>query len=331
MFEPSLLKIFRGMPASKQAGSAALSLAERYRGVMLGVAVGNILGLPAEGSWKGSLLHRFPTGLRDPDPAEAHRPWDDDLAQTVLLAESLLDGGPLNLDDLAERLLKWARENGRGMGNLTWRALNELAHGTPPVEAGLWVWIEDGRGPAGNGAVMRCAPISLRWRHDIRRLVEESLRSALVTHFDPRCQWSAVAFNLALAYCLEGMAMDVTALADALDEAGAPSVVGDAIRVVKGASLEALDLDEEHAKGYTLKAMQVGLWALNQTIGFENTLVAVVNEAGDTDTNGAVVGAAAGALYGDRAIPERWLVCVNERERLEGLADRLLEASQQEL
>ena len=50
----------------------------------------------------------------------------------------------------------------------------------------------------------------------------------------------------------------------------------------------------------------------------------VVNAGGDTDTNGAVAAAVLGARYGVGAIPERWLSCVRERERIAALAERLL-------
>lgn len=145
------------------AGSSAL-LRDLYRGVMLRVAVGNALGLPAEGRSADAVQRRFPGGLREVDPAERERPWDDDLAQTVILAEALLATNELSLEDLAVRLVRWARENGRGMGNLIRRVIAELATGMPAEQTARLVWQRDGRGPAGNGAVMRCAPVALRWR-----------------------------------------------------------------------------------------------------------------------------------------------------------------------
>ncbi|MFQ5896963.1 MAG: ADP-ribosylglycohydrolase family protein [Candidatus Methylomirabilia bacterium] len=303
-----------------------VTMRERYRGVLVGVAAGNALGLGVEG-WSRRLIEaRFPNGVREADAAERERPWDDDLAQTAILGEALLAGEELTPEDLASRLLRWAYDNGRGMGNLSWRVLSELASGTPPAVASRRVWERDGRAPAGNGAVMRCAPVALRWRTSGHRLVEETATSALVTHYDPRCVWSAVALNVALALSLGGATPDLEELATALDRAGAPVEVGAAIRFVRGRALPELLLDHRADMGYTLKAMQVGLWSLQQELDFEEVLVRVVNAGGDTDTNGAVAGAVMGSRVGVSGIPSRWVANIREAGHLLDLADRLFEA-----
>ena len=66
------------------------------------------------------------------------------------------------------------------------------------------------------------------------------------------------------------------------------------------------------------------MWAAVTPLNFEAALVEVVNAGGDTDTNGAVAAAVLGARYGVGSIPERWLSCVRERERIAALAERLL-------
>ncbi len=318
-----VLKLWDSLAGSEAGRPGETQMANRYRGALLGVAVGNLLGIPAEGMPKSSLLAYYPLGIKDIDPRERDMPWDDDLAQTVILAEALLNHDNLNIEDLSTRLVRWARENGRGMGNLTWRVIQELDRGTSATDAARRVWELDGRQPAGNGAVMRCSPVALRWRLNPEHLVKETLRSAQVTHYDPRCQWSAVALTIALSLALEQKELDLEALAEALNKAGAPASVPEAIRFVEGRSLEELDLDDPHAMGYTLKAMQVGLWAITQGSDFEETLVSVINACGDTDTNGAVAGAVLGGIHGSTAIPQRWLECIANRDNLERLADEL--------
>ncbi len=301
---------------------------DTYRGVMLGLAVGNALGLRTESRSRLMIERHFPGGLRDIDPAERARPWDDDLAQAAILAEALLDDPFLDVEDFASRLVRWAHENGRGIGNLTRRVISRLASGTPAGRAAREVWEEDGRGPAGNGAVMRCAPVALRWRRSGRQLVEVTERSALVTHFDPRCVWSAIALNGALALSLRGIQVELEALAAQLDGAGAALPVWGAVCEARSVALEDLELDDPTAMGYTLKAMQVGLWAMRQPDDFETALVRVVNAGGDTDTNGAVVGAVLGGRVGLSGIPPRWLDNIPEKDLLIGLADRLFEVSE---
>ncbi len=304
-----------------------VAMKDLYGGVMLGVAAGNALGLPVEGHSRRAVWARFPGGLREVAIAERECPWDDDLAQTAILAEALLAGDELDLTDLAVRLVRWADGNGRGIGNLTHRVIAKLASGTPAGAAARLVWEGAGRGLAGNGAVMRCAPVALRWRESGRRLIEETKKSALVTHYDPRCVWSAVALNGVIALSLVGVSPDLEQLAALLDGTGAPAEVGTAVRRAQGCSLQDLDLDNQTDMGYTLKAMQVGLWAFQQESDFERVLVEVINAGGDTDTNGAVAGAVMGSHVGQAGIPPRWLDNIRDTDYLIHLADRMFEAA----
>lgn len=297
-------------------------LRDRYRGVLLGVAAGNALGAEAEGSSAEGIAARFGRITDVPDE-ERHRPWDDDLAQTVVLAEAILHRDTVEAQDLGTRLVHWYRTNGRGIGMLTARVLHELGRGAPPRDAARVVWERSGRRSAGNGAVMRCWPVGLRWRRSAERLVSGARASATVTHFDPRCEWSTVAAVVTLVLALEDRSAGPPALAEALDQAGAPDEVGGAVRAVSGAGLEDLALDDPAAMGYTLKAMQVALWCLGQERDFEGVLGDVVNAGGDTDTNGAVAGAVMGGRLGTGAIPARWTANIPGTERLVELADRL--------
>lgn len=307
--------------------SAAPTLRDRYRGALLGLAVGNTLGLPVE-AWPPDLIRReYPGGLREIEPVEVNLPWDDDLAQAVIIAEAILEHDTLGCDDLAARLLEWMESNGRGMGSQTRAVLNMLQRGVLPSEAARLVWEQDGGSPAGNGAVMRCAPVAMRWRLDPARLREETENSSRVTHHDPRCGWSAFAVNLAIAAALDGRTASIDSIAASLESAEASPLTLRAIRDVPGRELDDLRLFAT-TMGYTLKAMQVGLWCLERGADFEETLVSVIQAGGDTDTNGAVAGAVLGALHGAGSIPPRWTAGVPRAERLIQIADRLLERAE---
>ncbi|MGE5176644.1 MAG: ADP-ribosylglycohydrolase family protein [Hyphomicrobiales bacterium] len=303
-------------------------LRDRYHGAILGLAVGNALGLPVESFSRAVILQHFPQGIREIDPSEARLPWDDDLAQAVILAEAILDHDTLLAPDLARRLVAWLESSGRGVGNLTWRVLDALRDGASPERAARLVWEQDGGQPAGNGAVMRCTPVAMRWPRDRSRLLDETRKSAIVTHHDPRCTWSAYAINLAVAEALAGRSTAVETIVSELEQAGADPHTLHAARGHAGHPLDALDLDGT-AIGFTLKAMQAGLWCLEQTSGFEETLVAVIEAGGDTDTNGAVAGAVLGAKLGAVSIPDRWTSRVARVGELRSLADRLYERARE--
>jgi ADP-ribosylglycohydrolase len=301
-----------------------ISQRERYRGTLLGLAVGNALGLPVESLPSAEIRRRYPKGLREIDRAELDLPWDDDLAQAVILAEAILEHDTLRTEDLAKRLMAWYESNGRGMGNQTRAVINALRGGLMPSEAAQMVWERDGGQPAGNGAVMRCPPVAMRWPRDRKRLLHETELSARVTHHDPRCTWSAYAVNLVVAEALHGRVASIDSIAGILEAADVGPHTLHAVREVSGRPLERLHLDAT-TMGFTLKAMQVGLWCLEHADDFEESLVLVIHAGGDTDTNGAVAGAILGALHGASAIPERWIAGVARAEALTSFADRILE------
>jgi ADP-ribosyl-[dinitrogen reductase] hydrolase len=303
---------------------ALVALRDRYRGTLLGLAAGNSLGLPVE-SWSGAeIRRRYPRGIREIDPLELKLPWDDDLAQAVILAEAILEHDTLRNDDLATRLTAWFESNGRGMGSQTRAVLSALREGMLPSEAARLIWERDSGQPAGNGAVMRCAPVAMRWPRNSAKLLEETETSSRVTHHDPRCAWSAFAVNLAVAEALNGRTASIDFIADTLDSAGVGPHTLRAVREVSGRSVERLRLDGT-AIGFTLKAMQAGMWCLEHSADFEESLVAVIQAGGDTDTNGAVAGAILGALHGASSIPDRWVSRIARAEELVSLADRLLD------
>ena len=348
-----------------------MQLQDRCRGLMVGLAAGNLLGILCEGWPREEIRLAWPDGVRDIE-ARAGYPDDDDLAQAVILAAACHGAEALDADDLARRFWVWGEENGLGMGHATDMTLtryggsrprrygsrNRSARrhrlalpafqaarepvGLPALAASRAAWEDSGGKAAGNGAVMRCAPLAIRWRQDDAALVRNTIVSAAVTHWDARCVWSAVFVNLAIASLLreppdgalrlvERAEQARETLGDTLAPFGAnvpvPAKVTKALDVADVTAPEDIGLDGWDM-GYTLKAMQVALWCARQAEDFEEALIAVVNAGGDTDTNGAVAGAVLGARFGLDAIPRRWRDQVAklraDRDTMEVWADRLM-------
>ncbi|HEX2282566.1 MAG TPA: ADP-ribosylglycohydrolase family protein, partial [Thermomicrobiales bacterium] len=187
------------------------SLRDRYAGTLLGLACGDALGGPVEFLKRDVIAARFPTGVTeligggwlDLDPGEV----TDDTQQALILAEALTASG-LALDRFAAGLIDWYRSNPKDIGSTTRVALDALAAGMPPLDAGAVALATRGeRAAAANGAVMRCAPVALRFRGDPDRLVRASLDSARVTHAEPRASWGTVAVNRAIVHLLNGGAI----------------------------------------------------------------------------------------------------------------------------
>jgi ADP-ribosyl-[dinitrogen reductase] hydrolase len=299
---------------------------DRYRGALLGLAVGNALGVPLEGQSAERIRADLPEGIKEIPASESEAAWDDDVAQAIELAHCLLEG-PLDIDAYLRRLVRWAEKSGRGMGRQTYEVLVRAKRGARGTAAALAVWEESGRWAAGNGAVMRCAPVALRWRRDPVRLLEDAGHSARVTHYDPRCVWTTAAICTVIAHALAGSHWTLHELADGLAGVGAPEEVAEAVRRSATSELGELELDEPYSMGYTVRTMTAGLWAHLNATDFETTLLEVIHAGGDTDTNGAVAGAVLGARFGASAIPERWVERLSDPQQLRGLADRLWEVA----
>ena len=172
---------------------------------------------------------------------------------------------------------------------------------------------------------MRCAPVALARRNTPQLLVADSAATCVVTHYAPACQWSCILLNSAIALLLRGADPSTADLAAAATFDGAPPELGQRLRAVSQ-NPEVLDLDRG-LTGHTLLCLQAGMWALRTPLTFESALIRLVRNGGDTDTNGAVAGAVLGARYGGAAIPQRWLDCIPQRERLGRLTDNLLAAN----
>lgn len=292
------------------------SLASRGRGALLGLAAGNALGVPTEFLGTPEAIHaRFPGGLLEVlrrDTAES--PYDDDLALALHLAEELLEE-EVDLRRLAHRWIRWAREDGRGIGAWTARALQHIEqHDRPPAGTG---------GQAGNGAVSRGLPVALAAHGSPRNLVSGTYHTARLTHPDERCAWSAVAVNVAAARFLQGKRDFVPDVIEALRNNGAPGEVLTAVRRVPLEKRDELPVTGP-AAGYTVHCMEIALWFAHHEPHLERGLIWLANAGGDTDTNAAVAGGLMGARDGEEAIPARWLAEIPGTDRIRHLADRLV-------
>ena len=305
----------------------SISLRDRYAGTLLGLACGDALGGPLEFLNRDEIAARFPNGVSEfigggwlrLAPGEV----TDDTEQALILAESLGENG-LDLDRLAAGLIAWFRGNPKDVGGTTRIALEALAAGTAPLDAGAMALAARGeRSAAANGAVMRCAPVALRFRRDPDRLVRASLDSARVTHAEARASWGTVAVNQAIVHLLDG---------GAIVDAPAAAVVGIPNSEVREAVRDAAgrQRDEVRSGGFVLETIGASFWSLLNARSSREAIETAVALGDDADSTGAVTGALAGAAYGVSALPTTWVESVQFGERLESEAMRLLALCERE-
>jgi ADP-ribosyl-[dinitrogen reductase] hydrolase len=298
------------------------SLSDRARGVIVGLACGDALGAPVEFVSRETIAETYPNGLRnftsggwmDVMPGEL----TDDSRMMIDLAETLIQPGPVDMDALGQRFVTWMNEDPKDIGNTTRIAIELLRDGTRWSDAGQVALERRGAsGAASNGSVMRCAPVAVRFRDHPYRLRDVSIDTSRITHAELRCTWSCVALNQAIAHALRGGSVATMSQA-AIAGVGNQDVIS---AVGAAGSLRERDLD---GSGFVLNALRIAFWAVLTQPNFEEAVVSAVMIGDDTDTNAAVTGALAGAVYGYERIPGRWRSGVQQHNRLIELADQLL-------
>ena len=298
------------MTNATTGGQAPPSL-DRAHGALLGLAVGDALGTTLEFSRRDSLPHHTqmtgggPFGL-------APGQWTDDTSMALALADSLLACGGLDPDDLMTRFVAWWRTGAYActgacfdIGNTTRQALAAFERDGDPFAGPT---AED---QAGNGSLMRLAPVVLFALDDPETMLRLAIDQGRTTHEAPQA--------------VEACAYFATLLRDAI--LGEPDPLQPrawtghrAIKTIAAGAWRTKDRALIRSSGYVAHTLEAALWCVGTTASFEEALVLAVNLGDDADTVGAVTGQLAGALYGAAAIPENWLTPLAWRERLDEVA-----------
>ena len=302
-------------------------LVSRARGALLGLVAGNQLGVPTERLGTAAAIRKaFPNGIRDLAPPPKNSPYDDDAAMTLLLGESLLASNGFDAADVARRWVKWMKVDGRGIGLTTKRALTLIDRGKEPFEAGRLAYQENPSRSAGNGSVMRCLPVALRYHDEIERLIRVSSQQAAITHADERCTWAAAAVNLAARELLYG---NIYFIDEVLHRIGdrAPRPLREAIHRVPREGEGDLPIAVEGEAGYVVHCVEIAFWFVTHDRTLEEALIFLAQAGGDTDTNAAVAGALLGARYGEAGLPPQWVEQITGAQGIAQLAERLVTAT----
>jgi ADP-ribosyl-[dinitrogen reductase] hydrolase len=293
---------------------------DQIEGVLVGLACGDALGAALEFLPRSEVRRRHPAPLRDfisSDLWQAGQ-YTDDTEMTLLLGDSLVELGKLDPLDIAARFRNWTK-TATDVGIQTRRVVSRPDYLLDPISAVRQDYIANPDRSAGNGAVMRCAPIALFHLDSLQSLLLESERSALITHGDRKAHSSCVLLNVAIREAILNGARDYRQSAV---ELLSPEERQPWHRLI---SIESLKEEEISSSGYTVSTVEAAYWSFLTTNTFEAAIVRAANLGDDADTVAAVTGALAGAFYGHSAIPERWRQGLKDEPRIRRLAEQLTE------
>ena len=289
---------------------------DRAMGAFLGLAVGDALGTTLEFSQRDrnprlvDIVGGGPFGLRPGC-------WTDDTAMALALADSLLAKGRLDCRDLMDRFVAWWRNGeysctGRcfDIGNTIRQALERYRRTGNPLAGST------DRYSAGNGSLMRFAPVALRYWSDRDRLDSVAAQQSRTTH--------------AAMEAVDGCRAFATLLADAISgeprrNVLAPRSFTGAPRIAKilGGGWRGKSRNSIRSSGYVVHTLEAAIWSVARTGNFRNAVLLAANLADDADTVAAVTGQLAGAIYGLSGIPDEWLDRIAWKDRLHDTARRL--------
>lgn len=308
------------------ASVGAPTLQQRYRGALLGLAAGDALGTTLEFQGPGTFTPIATMVGGGPFRLEPGQ-WTDDTSMALCLAHSLVECGRFDAHDQMRRYVDWWKygymsSTGRcfDIGTTVHAALSRFIETGDPIAG------PTGEHTAGNGSLMRLAPVVLFHAKMPRRAVALAAESSRTTHGTraavDACRYFAALLLAALRGVPKAEFLD-PAYVDRLGFFHAEPLDPKVLTVARG-SFREKEPPAIRGTGYVIDSLEAALWAFHRTDTFESGALAAVNLGDDADTTGAVYGQIAGAHYGVGGIPEGWVARLTMRAEIGALADQLL-------
>ena len=279
----------------------------RSRAALIGMAVGDALGGPVEFLTRGEITSKYGVlaemvggGWLRLKPGQV----TDDTEMSLCIARAVAAVGSFSLRAVADNFAAWLRTGPVDVGDTCRRGIrNYMLNGILETPANEW--------DAGNGALMRMAPVALFTLGDTSLLERCSREQARITHNHPRSDAACFFYGRLLHLALSGRSK-----ARLQRETSEFVTLHPCFRYDPYPGL---------ATGYVVDTVQTVLHHFFRSRSFEECLVATINQGGDADTTGAIAGGLAGAYYGMEEIPQRWVKKMDRKlvEELSKLAEKL--------
>lgn len=300
---------------------------ERYRGCLLGLAVGDAVGTTLEFKKPGTfepitdMVGGGPFNLR---PGQ----WTDDTSMALCLGESLIIHKGFEPTDQMERYLRWYR-NGYfsstgecfDIGNTVRAALrhfettgNSFAGSTDSLAAG-------------NGSIMRLAPVPMFYANDFTTAIAHTASSSYTTHAASASVSACQYLGALIVGALNGedketlLSSYYTPIPGFWDNT---FLVPEIAEIADG-SFKKRNPPDIVGIGYVVKSLEAALWAFYNSQDYREGCLMAANLGNDADTTAAVYGQLAGAYYGESGIPSAWREKLAKRHIIEAMADKLYE------
>ena len=287
-----------------------------FQGCLMGLAVGDALGTTLEFNRPGSFNPIDDIVGGGPFALKAGY-WTDDTSMALCLAESLIVNNCFDANDQIQRYLRWYHNGYMSstgscfdIGNATREALEHYSSSGNPFSGSTDPY------SAGNGSIMRLAPVPLFFSSDPELAMHYCAESSRTTHGAEECIDACrflgsliigAVFHEPKENLLEANYHPVKNYWDRYP-------LSDRIREVASGSYKKKNPPEIQNSGYVVKSLEAALWAFYHSSSFKEGALLAVNLGDDADTIGAIYGQLAGAFYGLEGIPQKWREIVHEKD-----------------
>jgi len=290
---------------------------QRYQGCLLGLAAGDAVGTTVEFKARGSFTPLTDMVGGGPFRLQAGQ-WTDDTSMALCLAHSLLAKTGFDAEDQMQRYNNWRlhgymSSNGRcfDIGTTVSEALSQYIGTGDPFSGPTTPF------SAGNGSLMRLAPVVICFDGNIEQLIHFAGESSRTTHGAKECVDACRYFATLLHTAFAGADKE-TLLACNLYQPTTRKIKALQQQAYRNKSVEQIQ-----GSGYVVACLEAALWCFAQTDNFVDAILLAANLGDDADTTAAVCGQIAGAFYGLEAIPDEWRNKITLADEIIKLAEQL--------
>lgn len=312
----------------KNSGADSSLLADRSRGAILGLMIGDALGMPLEFSERDKVTVSGFTagGVFNLDAGY----WTDDSSMAFCTAYSLCKCKGFNASHLMQSYYYWYKYGAYSskyecfdIGNTTRQAIENYSLTGNPYSG------NSNPDAAGNGSLMRMAPIAIFYANDFDKTIKFSVENSKLTHRAIEAIDACRFFASLLYAALNGESKEkiLSGLYSPYPEYWEKHPLVPAVQKIAMGSYKNKSRDQISSSGYVVNTLEAALWAFNGSDDFRSGALAAVNLADDADTVGAVFGQLAGAFYGETNIPFEWITNVHQMQAPYHFAQELLSLS----
>ena len=298
---------------------------DRFRGCLLGLATGDALGTTLEFRSPGTFQPIDDMMGGGPFRLEPGQ-WTDDTSMALCLATSLIEMDGFDPLDQMERYLRWWRDgylSSTGscfdIGNTIADALSQFEATGEAYAGSVDPW------SAGNGSLMRLAPVPMYFAGNPAKAIDRSGDSSKTTHGTGEAVDACRYFAGLLVGALKGVEKEdlLSARYCPVEGLWENSPLASKVEEVADGSFKHREPPVIRGTGYVVESIEAALWAFHKSQDFREGVLLAANLGDDADTTAAIYGQIAGAHYGVAAIPAEWLDRLTMATEIASMADSI--------